>query len=147
MISIRLNRKGHKYVFPKLKPCYLVIILLLFSCSSEESNTKKESDFCASIHRNDTISLSDTLEIIRTSCEAAAKTISPFENDTYAKVTYFKIVNKTAFVLLDVHQNGWSGAWDFKRKIEPIIEKSIIKFQQIDNVQFDYAPGDKKREY
>ena len=89
----------------------------------------------------------DTLTVIQACCEAAAKAISPFENDIYVKVTYFKIKNNTAYILLDVHQNGWSGAWDFKRKIEPIIEKSIMQFQQIENVKFDYVSGDGNNEH
>ena len=89
----------------------------------------------------------DTSAVIKACANAAAASISPFGNDVFSKVTYFKIHNKTAYVLLDAHQEGWAGSWAFIGKMEPIIERSIIKFNQINNVVFDFAPMDKKNEH
>ena len=89
----------------------------------------------------------DTTAVIKACANAAAAAISPFGNEKFSKVTYFKIHNKTAYVLLDAHRQGWAGSWAFIGKIEPIIERSIIKFKQINNVVFDYAPMDKKNEH
>lgn len=47
----------------KLSTYYMIGLIALASCNSN-NNTKQETDFCASIHRNDTLSLSKELEDI-----------------------------------------------------------------------------------
>lgn len=46
-----------------------------------------------------------------------------------------------------IYINTYYRSWAFKDKIEPIIERSINKFNQINNVVFDFAPMDKKNEH
>ena len=47
----------------KLKINYLIIFILSWSCAeSTKQNVSEKTDFCASIHRNDSVSLSDQLK-------------------------------------------------------------------------------------
>jgi len=52
------------YLTPsKLKLCYIMVLIVLASCNKKEKETPlPQKDFCASIHRNDSLTLSKELE-------------------------------------------------------------------------------------
>lgn len=62
------------HLFSKLRKWkinYLIVFLLSYSCGQEASQSSNEkTDFCASIHRNDSISLSDQLESVKNLMES-----------------------------------------------------------------------------
>lgn len=50
----------------KLKINYLIVFILSWSCAeSTEQNVSEKTDFCASIHRSDSVSLSDQLKDVK----------------------------------------------------------------------------------
>ena len=50
----------------KLKINYLIIFILSWSCAeSTKQNVGEKTDFCASIHPNDSVSLSDQLKDVK----------------------------------------------------------------------------------
>ncbi|MDF3076833.1 MAG: hypothetical protein K0S09_722 [Sphingobacteriaceae bacterium] len=82
-----------------------------------------------------------TTDALKASARAAAKILSSYGDS----IMYFKIKDKTAYVLLEMDLNGWAGVTYTIRKVHPIIERTLLHFPQIDKVAFDYAPEDQKR--
>lgn len=61
-------------------------------------------------------------------------------------VVYWKVVNKTAYVLLRMDVDGWAGVSTAIAVTHPLVEKTLLQFPEIQRVIFDYAPGDKRVE-
>lgn len=78
---------------------------------------------------------------IRDTAEAAAEYIQT-QAGTSSIVRYFKVMNGTAYVVLDMDINGWAGVSVAIAQVHPIIEKSLLQFSQIKSVVFGPAPGD-----
>lgn len=80
---------------------------------------------------------------IKASADEAAKYIHPLHGPKYASIIYFKVYEKTAYCLLDISCDGYMRVSYDLRKIEPLIEKTLLQFIEIENVVFsDVAPGD-----
>jgi hypothetical protein len=86
------------------------------------------------------LTIAYTEDVIKASALAAANVI-PTQGGTLS-IAYWKIQDDTAYVLLNIHLDGWAGVSLSLAKIEPIIEKSLLQFSQIKYVAFKYAPGD-----
>jgi hypothetical protein len=84
-----------------------------------------------------------TTDFIKACAQAAAAEISPKGGPEKASVVYFKIKNKTAYVLLNIDMDGWAGVSVSIAIIHPLVEKTLLEFP-IDKVVFDVAPGDSR---
>ncbi len=84
-----------------------------------------------------------TNNLMRASAQAAAGEIPSSGGPAKASVSYFKIKNGTAYILLDIDLNGWAGASVSRGVIHPLVEKTLVQFPEITKVVFGYAPGDK----
>lgn len=60
------------------------------------------------------------------------------------KVVYFKVVGKTAYVLLEMDVNGWAGVSFAIAKVHPLVEQTLLQMPDITAVKFDVAPGDSR---
>ncbi len=58
------------------------------------------------------------------------------------KVVYFKVVDTTAYVLLEMDVNGWAGVSYAIAKVHPLAEQTLLQFPGITKVVFGVAPGD-----
>lgn len=81
-------------------------------------------------------------DIMVKSAELAGKEIYP---ERKAKIVYFKIQNKTAYVLLNFDIDGWAGVSVATGILHPVVEKTLLQFPEIEKVIFDYYSKDKKR--
>lgn len=82
-----------------------------------------------------------TTDTLKASAAAAAKVLS-VPGDS---VVYFRVKDKTAYVLLEMDVNGWAGVTYTIRKVHPIVEHTLLYFPGIDKVAFAYAPEDTRR--
>jgi hypothetical protein len=83
-----------------------------------------------------------TTKKMRASAEVAAGVIPPSGGPAKARVVYFKLKNKIAYVLLDIDVDGWAGVSNSIFKIHPLIEQTLLQFSQIHKVIFEEAPGE-----
>ncbi len=88
-----------------------------------------------------TVTVSATTDVVRTTAEAAAEYI-PTQAGTSSLVVYFKVMNGTAYVLLNMDIDGWAGVSAAIAQVHPIVEKTLLQFPQIKEVQFQPAQGD-----
>lgn len=70
----------------------------------------------------------------------AAANLIPTQGGTLS-ILYLKIQDGTAYVLLNIHEDGWAGVSMSLAKIEPIIKKTLLQFPEIKKVLFKYAPA------
>jgi len=84
------------------------------------------------------IAISDITDIEKTSANLAAQAIDPDRST----VSYFKIENGTAYILLNIDLEGWAGVSVVTAQVHPVVEKTLLEFPEIDKVVFDFAPGD-----
>jgi hypothetical protein len=73
--------------------------------------------------------------------EAAAEYI-PTQAGTSSLIVYFKVVNGTAYVLLNMDIDGWAGVSAAIAQVHPIVEKTLLSLPGITAVKFGPAPGD-----
>lgn len=85
-----------------------------------------------------------TTGVIRASAQAAAEQIETQGGIPSAEVVYLKIIDKTAYILLAMHIDGWAGSSISSAKIKPLVEKTLLQFPEISSVIFNVAPGDSK---
>jgi hypothetical protein len=85
-------------------------------------------------------------DIVIASAQAAAEQIDTQGGIPSAEVVYFKIVNKTAYILLAMNIDSWAGTSVSLAKIQPLVEKTLLQFKGIDSVVFGVAPGDSEEE-
>ena len=57
-----------------------------------------------------------------------------------ATIEYFEIKENTAYLLLNLHLDGYAGVSTHLAQIEPVITLTLLNWTGIDNVVFDYAP-------
>lgn len=72
--------------------------------------------------------------------EAVAKTI--FTNyPSSTNVTYFKVVNHTAYIEFEMDNDGWAGVAVTQGQIRPLVTMNLIQYPQINHVVFgQYHP-------
>ncbi len=88
------------------------------------------------------ITIEKTQDIIKASAQAAAQELS-IGGPGQASVEYFEIVDKTAYVLLDIDIDGWAGVSVSIAQVHPLVEKTLLQFPEIEKVVFDKAPEGK----
>jgi len=87
------------------------------------------------------IVVEETDDIIRASAQAAAAELK-IGGPGHASVSYLKIVDKTAYVLLDIDLDGWAGVSVSIAQVHPLVEKTLLQFPEIEKVVFYSAPED-----
>lgn len=83
------------------------------------------------------VNVSSTEDIIRASAIAAAQEIHP-----QANVIYLKVINGSAYVLLNFDVDGFAGVSIQLAHIRPLIRNTLLQFREIKDVLFEPAPGD-----
>ena len=73
--------------------------------------------------------------------EAAAEYIQT-QAGTSSLVVYFKVVNGTAYIILNMDIDGWAGVSAAIAQVHPIVEKTLLAKSGITAVKFGPAPGD-----
>lgn len=81
-------------------------------------------------------------DLIRATAQAAARETPDQAGEG---VSYFKIQDGTAYVLLPMDCDGWAGVSFARACSHPIVERSLLQFKNIRRVVWDYAPNDKAR--
>jgi hypothetical protein len=57
-------------------------------------------------------------------------------------INYFKVQSGTAYVVLNIDENGRAGVSVSIARIHPVVEKTLLQFPEIHSVVFGYASGD-----
>jgi hypothetical protein len=83
-----------------------------------------------------------TADVVKASAEAAAGEIPTSGGPDKASIAYLKIKDGTAYVLLDIDEDGWAGVSYTIGYIHPLVEKTLLQFPEIKKVVFNFAPGD-----
>jgi len=79
---------------------------------------------------------------IKASANAAAQEFPTGGGPSKTEVIYLKIINGTAYVLMNIDIDGWAGVSVSLAIIHPVVEKTLLEFPEINKVIFDFAPGD-----
>jgi heat shock protein HslJ len=85
------------------------------------------------------ITIQETQDLIMASAQAAAAELK-IGGPGHASVSYLKIVDKTAYVVLDIDIDGWAGVSVSIAQVHPLVEKTLLQFPEIEKVVFDNAP-------
>ena len=91
-----------------------------------------------------TVTIPFTDDLPRASIQAATSGISLGGGPAKLEVLYLKVLNGTAYVLLNIDEDGWAGVSVTLAIIHPIVEKTLLQFPDIQHVVFGYAPEDAK---
>lgn len=86
------------------------------------------------------INVEITDELMKASAQIAAQQIQPGGGPEKVLLEYFKLENRTAYVLLNIDLDGWAGVSVSLAMIHPLVEKTLLQFPEIDQVIFEYAP-------
>lgn len=89
-----------------------------------------------------TMSVPYDADVIKASANAAAGLIPTSGGPQKASIHYLKVVDGTAYCLLDIDVDGWAGVSYSLREIHPIVKATLLQFSEVHDVQFGYAPGD-----
>jgi hypothetical protein len=89
-----------------------------------------------------TVTVNFVDDVIRSSVQAAAEQIDVSGGPGKVEVVYFKIVDDTAYVELNIDLDGFAGVSFATAKVHPLVEKTLLQFSQIKQVKFAFAPGD-----
>ncbi len=81
-----------------------------------------------------------TTNTILASANAAAL---EFPSQANVRVVYLKVINQTAYVLTNIHLDGWAGVSYTLNDIQPLIKNTLLQFPEIKGVNFYVAPEDK----
>ena len=81
-------------------------------------------------------------DLIRATAEAAARETPDQAGEG---VTYLKVQDGTAYVLLPMDCAGWAGVSFARACSHPIVERSLLQFKNIQRVVWNYAPSAKAR--
>ncbi len=93
----------------------------------------------AFVEKQVTVPYSDN--VMKATAQAAAEVI---ESQGTPEILYLKVVDNTAYVVLNFNLDGFMGMSLILDQTYPIIEKTLLQFPEIHTVVFDkVAPGDK----
>jgi len=84
-----------------------------------------------------------TWDIQRASAEVAAQQFSTGGGPEKALVNYFKVQSWTAYISLNIDEDGRAWVSVTIAIIHPVVEKTLLQFTGIQHVVFGYASGDK----
>jgi hypothetical protein len=59
-------------------------------------------------------------------------------------VKYLEVQAGVAYVVLDIDEDAWSGSSISIGKIRPLVEKTLLKFDEVDEVVFGYSSRSKR---
>lgn len=68
--------------------------------------------------------------------ETAANQIKTGGGPARVEVTHFKVINGTAYILLNIDEDGWAGASFAINKIHPLVERTLLLDPSIKKVVF-----------
>ena len=85
-----------------------------------------------------------TGDIQKASAEAAAQQFTTGGGPEKVLVNYFKVQSWTAYISLNIDENGRAWVSVSIAIIHPVVEKTLLQFTGIQNVVFGYASGDKQ---
>lgn len=60
-------------------------------------------------------------------------------------VKYLEVERGTAYVVLDIDEDGWSGSSIAIGKIQPLVERTLKRFDEVDEVVFGYSDRSRSR--
>lgn len=80
----------------------------------------------------------------KASAELAAQQFSTGGGPEKVLVKYFKVQNWTAYVVLNIDEDGRAGVSVSIAIIHPVVEKTLLRYPEIKNVVFGYVSGDKQ---
>ncbi|MEI6426209.1 MAG: hypothetical protein WCO66_02535 [Candidatus Absconditabacteria bacterium] len=83
-----------------------------------------------------------TGDIHKASAEAAAQQFTTGGGPEKILVNYFKVQSGTAYISLNIDEDGRAGVSVSIAIIHPVVEKTLLQFTGIQNVVFGYASGD-----
>lgn len=63
---------------------------------------------------------------------------------TRGVVKYLDIFDGTAYVVLDLDEDSWSGSSISIGRVRPLIEKTLLRFEEVDEVIFGYSDWSKR---
>lgn len=92
------------------------------------------------IQKDITVPFTNDLE--KTSAQLAAEQFPTGGGPEKASVVYLKIVNTTAYVVLNIDVDWWAGVSVATAIIHPVVEKTLLQFENIEQVVFGYASWD-----
>jgi hypothetical protein len=72
--------------------------------------------------------------------EVAANQIKLGGGPSRASVTHFKVLGETAYVLLNIDEDGWAGVSFALHKIHPLVERTVLLDTSIKKVVFGLPP-------
>lgn len=78
-----------------------------------------------------------------TTAEYAANLVSLWGGPSKATVEYFKVIDGTAYILFNFNLDAWAWVSHVVKRVQPIVEKNLLQFEDVDRVVFGYAPWDK----
>jgi hypothetical protein len=70
-------------------------------------------------------------DVIRASAEATAKEMPSQDGPT---IIYMKVEKRTAFVLLNIDRDGWTGVSFSRARCHPVVEKTFLEFKKMERV-------------
>ena len=65
-------------------------------------------------------------------------------NEMYShgtSIEYFKILNDTAYIVLEMHIDAWAGVSVALSEVEPVVEKTLLQFPEVNKVIFAMPRG------
>ena len=83
-----------------------------------------------------------TWDIQKASAEAAAQQFTTGGGPEKVLVNYFKVQSWTAYISLNIDEDGRAWVSVSIAIIHPVVEKTLLQFTGIQNVIFGYASGD-----
>ena len=81
--------------------------------------------------------------LLRASADAAAREAGPTQMGP-TTIIYLKIEHGTAYALLNIDRDGWAGVGSSCAYCHPIVEKTLLQFENIKRVVWDEAPDENK---
>lgn len=90
------------------------------------------------------LAVSYTGDIQKASAEAAAQQFTTGGGPEKVLVNYLKVQSWTAYISLNIDENGRAWVSVSIAIIHPVVEKTLLQFTGIQNVIFGYASGDKQ---
>lgn len=89
-----------------------------------------------------TINTAYSWDIKQASAELAAQQFPTGGGPAKVLINYFKVQSGTAYVVLNIDENGRAGVSVSIARIHPVVEKTLLQFPEIHSVVFGYASGD-----
>ena len=80
-------------------------------------------------------------DLLRASADAAAREAGSTQMGP-TTIVYLKVENNTVYALLNIDTDGWAGVSFSRAYCHPIVEKTLLQFQNIKQVVWDEVPDE-----